>query len=195
MKLPSIPHPERYVGLFIYDFGAHVSVGYTAGEIRILRESRVHRHGTAYQIYRADERGGLELRGVLDERLTETEAMCFLRADRAAARRDYDALCAAAAVNPLSCAVEMQLATLEAFDPPHVTALTYPAAATAVLAGWLTQHSGDPGDRVLGRMNAHATLLGAKGERIASCRLPALLDYNDRPADDVLRAVHEPLQR
>jgi hypothetical protein len=89
----------------------------------------------------------------------------------------------------------MQLATLEVFDPPHATALTYPAAATAVLAAWLTQHGGNPGDHVVGGIDTHATLLGAKGAPIASCRLPALLDYNDRPADDVLRAVHEPLQR
>ena len=81
MKLPPLGHPERYVGLHVYDFKTHVSVGYTGVEIRYLRESEEFRKGTAYQIYRVTEEGGLELRGTLDHRLTAKEAVCFLRHD------------------------------------------------------------------------------------------------------------------
>ncbi len=42
MKLPPLAQPERYVGLFVYDFKTHVSVGYTAVEIRYLRPFRQH---------------------------------------------------------------------------------------------------------------------------------------------------------
>lgn len=195
MKLPAIPEPERYAGLYLYDFGTHVSVGYTAAEVCVLRESAAYRHGMAYQVYRIDEGGAIELRGVHAERLIGQEAMCFLRADPAGARGDYDALCATAAACPLPCIVEMQLARLEAFDPPNVTALTYAVSATNVLAGWLSLNSGDPGDRVVGGMDAYATLVASEGERITSCQLPALLNYEDRPAQEVLRSVHNPLQR
>lgn len=195
MRLPPIPHSERYVGLYVYDFGTHVSVGYTAQEVRVLRESEAHRDGTAYHIYRVSDTGGFELQGVLDERLTAQEAMCFLRADGAAARRDYHALREAADGDPVPCAVEMQLAKLYTFDPPHVTALLYPAAATIAMAGWLTRHAADVGDRVVGGINVHATVMSSDGVRIASCQVPALLDYRDRSAEDVLRTVQEPLQR
>ncbi len=195
MKIPPIPHPERYAGLYVYDFGTHVSVGYTAAEIRVLRESDAHRRGTAYEIYRATDSGGLELQGVPDERLTGREAMCFLRADGVAAQQDYDATRAAAKRNPLPCAVDLQLAKLYSFEPPYVTALSYAASATTPMAGWLTQYTGNMGDRVVGGTDVCATLAGSGGVRIASCQLPTLLDYHDRPAEDVLRTVHKPLQR
>jgi len=195
MKLPPIPYPQRYIGLYVYDFGARVSVGYTAGEIRVLRESDEHRDGTAYEVYRACESGGLELRGVLDWRLTAREAMCFLRADQAAARTDYELLRRVSERDPVPCAVEMQLARLDAFEPPHVTALSYAAAATSALAAWLAQHARQLGDRVTCGIDVHATLAHSDGVRIVSCRLPALLDYSDRPAEEVLRSVHDPLQR
>ncbi len=202
MKLPPISHPERYTGLYVYQFpcggvfpDGHVSVGYTAAEIRILRESEAHRGGTAYEIYRVSDHGGMELRGVLDERLGAWEAICFLRAHGAAARRDYDALRQAADREPLPCAVEMQLAKLYAFHPPHVTALSYPAAATTVLAAWLGRHAADAGDQVVGGIDVYSTLLGSDGVRIASCQPPALIDYRDRSAEEVLGTVHKPLQR
>jgi hypothetical protein len=195
MKLPPIPHPHRYVGLYVYDFGARVSVGYTAGEIRVLRESNKHRGGTAYEIYRACAGGALELRGVLDWRLTAREAMCFLRADQAVARTDYELLCRASERDPVPCAVEMQLARLDAFELPHVTTLSYAAAATTALAAWLAQHADEVGDQVVCGIDVHATWANSDGVRIVSCRLPALLDYSDRPAEEVLRSVHDPLQR
>ena len=48
LELPPIHNPQRYGGLYVYDFGTHVSVGYTVAELRVLRESDVHRGGTAY---------------------------------------------------------------------------------------------------------------------------------------------------
>lgn len=195
MKIPAIPEPERYVGLYVYDFGTHVAVGYTAAELGVLRDSASHRHGTAYQIYRVSEGGALELRGVLDDRLVSREAMCFLRADANAARRDYESLCVVAAACPLPCVVEMQLATLPQFDPPHVTALSYAACATDALSAWLTRHGGGLGDQVVAGVDVHATLSASESERILSCRLPALLDYQDRQPQDVLRSIHQPLQR
>ncbi len=195
MKLPPIPHPQRYVGLYVYDFGKHVSVGYTAAEILTLHGSKTHARGTAYEICRVTDRGGLELRGIRDERLSGFEAMCFLRAEAPAARRDYDAIDAAAKSNPLPCSVEMQLAKLRAFDPPHMTALSYSAAATTVMAGWLTVHAPDAGDRVIGGVDTYDTLAGSDGVRIASCQLPTLIDYTDRPIEDLLRTIDRPLQR
>jgi len=195
VKLPALDQPQRYVGLYVYDFGDHASVGYTAREIRYLRESQSHRHGTAYEIYRATDDGVVELRGTLDERLGACEAMCFLRHDAAQARRDYDAYCESAERHPVPCPTEILLARLYDFEPPDVTALLYAASAGTAMSGWLTSAGVRAGDVVVGGIDAHAQLVASGGLRIASRQLRTLIDYQDRSAEEVLRTIHLPLQR
>ena len=202
MKLPPLPSSPSYTGLYVYDFprgsvfpAGHVSVGYTAAEIRILHESEAYRDGTAYEIYRVADEGTIELRAILEQRLTAWEAVCFLRADGAAAQRDYEELREAADRAPLPCAAELQLARLYEFDPQNLTGLAYSAAATTMVAVWLEKNGTDAGDRVVGGIDVYAKLASSDGLRIASCHLPTLIDYRDRPAEDVLRTVDKALQR
>ncbi len=194
-RIPGVPNPQAYVGLYIYDFKTHVSIGYTALEIRFLRESKAYRKGTAYEIYRATEQGGFELRGTLDERLAAREATCFLRRDASAARKDYELLEQAAMGNPLPCSTELRLAKVYALDPPNVTALLYPAAASHALAGWLNLSAFNGGDRVVAGIDAHAELQASQDLRIDTCDLPTMIDYHDRPAEEVFRTVDRPVQR
>ncbi|UCE61385.1 MAG: hypothetical protein JSU63_06480 [Phycisphaerales bacterium] len=195
MKIPAIANPDAYAGLYVYDFKTHVSVGYTALEIRYLRESEAHRGGTAYEIYRVTESGTLELRGVLDERLAGREAMCFLRNDAEAARTDYAQLLEAAERHPLPCLTELWLTRVATFDPPHLTALLYPASASNALSGWLGQVSCTIGDRVVGGLDVHAEIIASDVSAIETCSLPSLIDYSDRSVEHVLEAVKDPLQR
>jgi hypothetical protein len=194
-RIPVVAHPEAYVGLYVYDFRTHVGLGYTALEIRYLRESEAHRHGTAYEIYRATEGGGFELRGARDERLAAREAMCFLRADPAAARRDYEALCNAARQNPLPCQAELRLATVQAFEPPSVTAIVYAAAASHAVSRWLNRCAFDGGDCVVGGIDVCSELLAAERAPVESCHLPTAIDYRDRSWEEVLRTTDRPVQR
>ncbi len=39
MKLPELEKAEKYVGLYIFDFGDHAGVGFTAEEVAELLES------------------------------------------------------------------------------------------------------------------------------------------------------------
>ena len=91
--------------------------------------------------------------------------------------------------------VETQLGTLRGFDPPHVTGVSYPTSASTVMARWLSVHVADAGDQVVGGTDIHATLMSSEGERHAVCRLKTLIDYIDRSEREVLRTIHEPLQR
>lgn len=193
--LPPIREPQRYAGLYVYDFGTHVCVGYTAAEIRILREAESHRDGTAYEIYRVSESGAIELRGVRDERLSEREAVCLLRADGVDARRDYDTLRKAGERHPVACVVELQLAKLYEFDPPHVTALCYPASATSHVANWLLTHAPNAGDRVLCGIDVHAQLAASDGVHIDSCSIATKPDFRDRSAEEVFATIDKALQR
>ncbi len=187
--------PQKYAGLYVYDFGDHVAVGYTAAEVRILKQTEAHRDGVVYEIYRVSEEGAIELRGVHLERLTTREAVCFLRATASAARGDYEAIRAAADRDPVPTDVEIQLGTLRGFDPPHVTGVCYPTSASTVMARWLSVHVADAGDQVLGGGDVHGTLMSSAGERHAVCRLRTLIDYIDRSEHEVLTAIHEPVQR
>ncbi len=194
-KLPSIPNPKHYEGLFLYDFGDHVSVGYTAGEIRVLRHSQAHRKGDAYQIYRVNERGGLELRGVRDTSLALREAVCFLRRDGTSARKDYESILTAAQTRPLLCNAELRLVRSYGFEPPDLTALIYPAWASHLVSGWLGTLGSTPGDQVHGGAEAFRSLESGAGLTIASCMLPSSMDYNDRSEQEVLATTDRPLQR
>jgi len=53
MRLPELESPEKYGGLYVFDFGEQVAVGYTADEIAVLLESQRYADGKAYRIHRA----------------------------------------------------------------------------------------------------------------------------------------------
>ena len=142
-----------------------------------------------------DENGGMELRGVLDERLARRESICLLRREGVDARADYDALCKASDADPIVCAVELQLAKLYAFDPPHVTALSFEAAASTAVSSWLLRHAREAGDDVVGGSTGHAQLTSSDGVRIASHQLPIRLDFRDRSPEEVLAEVDRVVQR
>ncbi len=195
MRLPPISDPHRYAGLYVYDFGDHVSIGYTAIEIRMLRETRRFQGGTAYEVYRVDENGAMELRGAGDERLAAIEAFCFLRKGGADARRDYTTIRQAAEQDPVCARVELQLARAYDFDPPDVTALLYPIAASVVVSNWLQIHAAGFGDSIEAGQDAYIRFIQSSGMRIDSCQLAARMDYADRSAEEVFAAVDLACQR
>ena len=195
MRIPHVQHAERFVGLFVFDFGTHVSVGYTAAEIAILKATEAHASGTALEIYRVTEAGGFELRGLTDERLHAREAICFLRAEALHARRDYAALHDAARNRPIACRAELALATVQSFKPPHATALIYPVAAAPAVSGWLADVGLDGGDTVIAGADVYRSFLADGEVQFPSEVLPSQLDYSDRSAEQVMRTVDLPVQR
>jgi hypothetical protein len=194
-KLPPIPDPKQYEGLFVYDFGDHVSVGYTAGEISVLRRAMAYHKGTAYQIYRVNERGGLELRGVQDAGLASREAICFLRADAAIARRDYESILSEAQSRPLPCDAELRLVRSYGFEPSDLTALIYPEWASHVVSGWLGMLIAPVGDQVHGGAQVLQKLESGGGINIETAALPSKMDYSDRTEQEVLSTTDRALQR
>ena len=64
MKLPKLEKPDRYQGLYVFDFGDHAGVGFTAEEVAELLDSERYKEGKAYKIQRAFPDGRMELRAV-----------------------------------------------------------------------------------------------------------------------------------
>ncbi len=192
--LPALEPPEAFVGQLLYDFGNHVSLGYTPGEIAILRESPEYTAGAVYQIYRADAGGTVELRGIRDGPWLQKEAMAFSRSEGAAARRDYDLLCRHAQSAPVPAHVELRLVKRYSQELPYVTALAYPAVASEFVARWISAVSFQHAQVKFGP-EALAAFLDSGAMRLSSCMLPGWFDYQDRPREEVRAAVQDVFQR
>ncbi len=194
-RLPHIPNPAAYVGLYVYDFGTHASVGYTAAEIQVLRASAEFANGEAYQIYRVHSDGTIELRGVRDALLEMREAMVFLRTDPDAATRDYSFLREAARHKPTPAEIEVTLLRSYKLDPPNAMALSYSAAVSHLVSGWLDGVGFHGSELFLVGVDAVNRLDDPSSVRIASSQLLAAFHREDRSSADVLRFTDQRLQR
>ena len=196
IKLPAVSNPHRYAGLYVYDFGTHAAIGYTAGEVRVLRASQAHSDGTAYEIYRVTEAGGFELRGVSDDKLSGHEAMAFLRATPAAARADYEELISLAESARLPMSATAQLYKDTAYRPAHVCALMYPAPSATALSNWLSTSGYAGGDDVVCGQDIHMALTALPASHLLDARpLPTLFDHTDRCERELLQTVDVAVQR
>ncbi len=97
MKLPELQNSEKYVGLYIFDFGEHAGVGFTAQEVAELFESEKYKDCKAYKIHKAYPDGKLELKGVRAETFQLEAGMFFYSGNLETARADFKALVGLAA--------------------------------------------------------------------------------------------------
>ena len=92
MKLPEIKNSERYVGLYVVDFGDHSGVGFTVEEVAELLDSEKFKHVKVYKIHNAYPDGKMELKGVQPETFQLEKGMFFYAMDAETARDDYKRL-------------------------------------------------------------------------------------------------------
>ena len=135
MELPKLEKPEKYVGLYIFDFGGHTGVGFTAQEVAELLESEKYASGKVYKIHKAYPDGKLELKGVPSETFELEAGIFFYSSDRDQSRRDFRGLVdlAVRAVPPCRAKVHLARADEESF----VVALIYPAEYDEEISSWL----------------------------------------------------------
>lgn len=194
-EMPRLHDPSRYAGLYVYDFGTHVSVGYTAGEIVVLRASELGRQGTAYEIYRVTDEGAIEMRAIQVGGLALSVAVCFLYPEAETARDDFDSVRLTAEQYPLSRPAELILGRQTLFSPQHIVAIRFLAGAETVLTRWLAVHVPSAGEVVLGGADANSALADGEKRKIDSCDLRVQDGIADRSTQQVLDAIHEPVQR
>lgn len=195
MNIPRVDQPERYTGLFIYDFGDHVSVGYTAEEIDVLTRSELHKSGSAYQIYRVTDSGAMELRGIDSVRVGAQEAMLFQFHDPADAAAAFDDLVRLAHSDPLPTPVHAERAMAESMTPPQVIALIYSIYGADALGRWLQGVGFGAGEEVsvgADRLVDYRQAVAAPDE---SVELAAHFDYRSRSPAEILATVHRAVQR
>lgn len=135
MKLPELENSEKYVGLYIFDFGDHCGVGFTAEEVAELFESERYKNCKAYKIHRAYPDGRLELKGVRPEIFQLEAGMFFYSNDLETAKADFKALVNLAVGTSPPCRAKLHLA--KHTDEKFVTALIYPAEYDDEISSWL----------------------------------------------------------
>lgn len=137
MKLPKLEKPEKYVGLYIFDFGDHVGTGFTAQEVAELLESEKYKNCRVYKIYRAWPDGKLELKGIRAETFQLEAGMFFYSTEPETARRDFKALVNLAVKSIPPCRAKVHLAKYS--DDKCVVALIYPAEYDDEISSWLLE--------------------------------------------------------
>jgi hypothetical protein len=135
MKLPQIKNPERYVDLYIVDFGGHNGVGFTAQEVAELLESEKFKDVKVYKIYNAYPDGRMELKGIPNEMFQFEAGMFFYEFDKTAAQGDFKKLISSAVGTAPPARAKVHLAKYS--SEKFVTALIFPAEYNDEFSRWL----------------------------------------------------------
>lgn len=135
MKLPQVKQADRYIGLYVVDFGQHCAVGFAAEEVAELLDSDAGRDVQVYRIHNAYPDGRLELIGVRREMFELEAGMFFYARDEKNAAEDFARLCALAEQMPSPSRAKVHLSADEQCG--FVTALIYPAEYDAAFSRWL----------------------------------------------------------
>ncbi len=135
MKLPKLQKPEKYVGLFIFDFGDHAGVGFTAEEVAELLESEKYKNGKVYKIHRAYPDGRLEIKGVPAQTFQLEAGMFFYSSSLETARDDFKKLVSLAVKTAPPCRAKVHLAKYN--DDKFAVAFIYPAEYNDEVGSWL----------------------------------------------------------
>jgi hypothetical protein len=135
MKLPKLENSEKYVGLYIFDFGEQAGVGFTAQEVGELLESEKYKDGKVYRIHKAYPDGRLELKGVPTEIFQLEAGMFFYARDLETAEADFKRLVNLAVRAAAPCLAKVHLAKYS--KDRFATALIYPAEYDGEISSWL----------------------------------------------------------
>ncbi len=197
MNLPTVEQSEQYSGLYVFDFGDWVALGYTAEEIAVLLESEQYRSGHVYKIVRATPAGQMELRGVAPERFQFESGMFFNRDSLEAARADFDQLKRAAQRRGTPGRTFLHLADRGRHEgvPRYLTALIYPAEYEDEMARWLSAADYAGGDTVEGGISHVTNYYDQQNLILDRQQLWSRPAIPSRCPDEVLGSVRQAVQR
>jgi hypothetical protein len=193
MKLPKLEKPDRYVGLYVVDFGDHSGVGFTAQEVAELFESERYKDCKAYKIHRAYPDGRLELKGVRREIFQLEAGMFFYSADIDTARDDYKRLVKLGVETELPCKAKVHLAKFS--DDKFAVALIYPAEYDDEISTWLLEHEYKTAGAAEGGTAAVTRYYDDRPEILERHQLWGQFSVESRTGEELLAATKTAVQR
>lgn len=197
MQLPPVTEPQRYRGLYVYDFGDWTALGYTAEEVTMLLESEVGQGGHVYKIVRATPDGGMELRGVPAERFQTESGMLFNRGRLSDASEDFEALRQLGEKTAPPGRAFLHLADRGAIEgvARYVTALIYPAEYEDEMAQWLLKAEYAGGDTVEGGPSHVSDYYAEDKTILRREQLWSAVANPNRTLEQLLGSVRQAVQR
>jgi len=193
MEMPKLEKPDRYAGLYVFDFGDHAGVGFTAEEVAELLESERYREGKVYKIHRAYPDGRLELKGVPAERFQLEAGMFFYSQDETTARTDFKRLVHLAVQTIPPCRAKIQLARVA--QDRHVVALIYPAEFDDEVSGWLLEGGYRTTGSVEGGVRAVERYYGDQPEILDRHQLFGAGEIVSRTGEELMISAARAVQR
>jgi hypothetical protein len=193
MKLPELKNSEKYVGLYIFDFGDHCGLGFTAQEVAELFESEKYKNCKAYKIHKAYPDGKLELKGVQAEILQLEAGMFFYSGDLKTAKRDFKGLVNLAVKTSPPCRAKMHLAKHN--DNKFVTALIYPAEYDDEISDWLLDGDYKTTGAAEGGTEAVQRYYDCKLQILDRHQLFGKSEYQSRTGEELLASIKLAVQR
>jgi hypothetical protein len=193
MKLPEITNTERYVGLYVVDFGDHSGVGFTAEEVAELLDSEKFQHIKVYKIHNACPDGKMELKGVQPDTFQLEKGMFFYATEEQTARADYNRLVDLAISNVPPGRAKVHFARYD--DDKFATALIYPAEFDDEFSRWLIDNEFKTAGPAEGGVGAVTRYYKDAPEILERQQLFGKLSFESRTGDQLLAATKVAVQR
>lgn len=193
MKLPELKNSEKYVGLYVFDFGDHCGVGFTAEEVAELFESEKYKNCKAYKIHKAYLDGKLELKGVRAEIFHLEAGMFFHSSDLETTKRDFKELVNLAVKIAPPCRAKAHLAKYS--EEKFVAALIYPAEYDEEISAWLLDDGYKTAGAAFGGTEAVQKYYDAKPQILDRHQLFGKSEYQNRSGQELLASVKLAVQR
>lgn len=193
MKLPKLEKPDRYRGLYVFDFGDHAGVGFTAEEVAELLESERYGDGKVYKIHRAYPDGRLELKGVPAQRFQLEAGMIFDARAEDVAQGDFRRLVNLTVQTAPPCRAKVQLARFAA--DRFAVALIYPAEYEDEVSRWLLDGDYRTAGVAQGGVGAVQQYYAEQPEILDRHQLFGARDAVSRTGQELLASVGRAVQR
>ncbi len=193
MKLPEVQNSEKYVGLYIVDFGDHSGVGFTAQEVAELLESEKFKHIKVYKIHNAYPDGRMELKGIGAEIFELEKGMFFYSGDLESAQENFKRLVDLAVKLAPPARAKVHLARYD--DDNFVTALIYPAEYDDEFSHWLIDGGYKTAGAAQGGVEAVQRYYDRKGEILDRHQLFGQASYESRTGEELLASTKIAVQR
>ena len=193
MKLPKLQNSEKYVGLYVFDFGDHTGVGFTAQEVAELLESEKYKNCKAYKIHKAYPDGKLELKGIRPEIFQLEAGMFFYSSALETAKRDFKTLVNLAVKTPPPCRAKTHLAKYS--NDKFVAALIYPAEYDDEISCWLLDVEYKTTGAAEGGIEAVQKYYDINPEILDRHQLFGKSEHESRTGKELLASIKLALQR
>ena len=193
MKLPEVQNSEKYVGLYIVDFGDHSGTGFTAQEVAELLESEKFKHIKVYKIHNAYPDGRMELKGIPAQIFELEKGMFFYSVDLESAQANFKRLVNLAVKLAPPARAKVHLAKYD--DDKFVTALIYPAEYDDEFSHWLIDGGYKTAGAAEGGIEAVQRYYDRKPEVLDRHQLFGQSAYVSRTGEELLTNIKLAVQR